>query len=124
MYSYSHDVIPPEPVVPIEISTSSNPDLRLQKIALIDSGSDISGLPPSVVDEFSLNPIREELVEGSTGRDIRPIYTVNILFHGTSFLNLSVMGLPYEDYIVIGRDILNSFHICLDGVNEVITIED
>ena len=124
MYNYSHNVIPPAPVLPIEISTPFTPDLRLQKIALIDSGADISGLPPSVIDELSLNPIREEQIQGSTGIDIRPIYAVNILFHGTSFSNLSVMGMSGEDFIVIGRDILNSFHICLDGFNEVATIKD
>ncbi len=124
MYNYARNIIPPGPVVPIEISTRFAPDVKLQKMALIDSGADISGLPPSIVNELKLNPIREEQIQSSTSQDLRPIYVVNILFHNTSFSNLSVMGLPFDDFILIGRDILNSFDICLDGINEIVTIKD
>ena len=124
MYNYSRDSIPPAPVIPIEISKPSTPDDKLPKLALIDSGADMSALPPSLIDELGLTPIREVIIQGSTGIGIRPIYVVNILFHGTSFRYLSVMGMPDEDLIVIGRDILNSFHICLDGINENTTFQD
>ncbi|MGH7800662.1 MAG: retroviral-like aspartic protease family protein [Thermodesulfobacteriota bacterium] len=121
MYPYSNEPIP-APIVSIEISAAYNPNTKSQRDALIDSGADTSCIPPSVINELNLIPIRDEAVRGVTGETNLYIYAVNIRFHGIIFSNLSVIGLPEEDIPLIGRDILNKLHLCLDGPQKIITV--
>jgi hypothetical protein len=50
-------------------------------------------------------------------REKFPTYMVNIEFHKKSF-KVEVLGIGYETDPIIGRDILNHFHVCLDGKRE------
>jgi Predicted aspartyl protease len=111
MYSYSDN----RPIVPIHISPVFSPRIRHLKYALVDSGASISGITPSMVHEMALSPITKRNIVTVDGARPFNIYLVNIEFHGITFPALEVLGLGRDGTELIGRDILNTLHICLDG---------
>jgi hypothetical protein len=96
MYPYSRKIIPPAPFVSVEISKPSAGKKITRKItreAILDSGADITALPPSVIKKLRLKRISTGEIGGVTGTDIRPIYAANIQFHRTSFSYLYCYGI-------------------------------
>jgi clan AA aspartic protease len=124
MYKYSSSN-PPAPIVPVEISTVYDPDSVCNIDALIDSGADVSCIPLLVVNGLNLIPIRVDEIKGITGQKRTVgIYAINLVFNNIPFKNQTVYEVPDkdEDCVILGRDILNKLHICLDGIKGVVRV--
>jgi len=119
MYSYSNTLKPDAPFVPIDISSVTTPKKVYKRDALVDTGAGVTGIPLSIVSDLNLKPIRYQILGSATGKEKKPIYTVNITFHGLSFANISVVLFDQRDFILLGRDIINAFHLCLDGSKKI-----
>ena len=101
--------------------------------AIFDSGADYTSIPIDLVDEFSLNREGEIEVLGATGGseqpDIQGIYIVNIEFPLASACTVAAhpvlggTGAAAREYVLIGRDILNSHLFIFDGPQRQFTID-
>ena len=116
-YDYIDDDLP-YPVIPIQLSTIDDPGLKHTKYALVDSGGEISCIPSSIVAELGLTPRGNEPVLGVNGVEDLEFYEINLEVNGIPFNNHLVYKYVDLQYLLIGRDIINRFHICLDGINE------
>ena len=124
-YDYSDDCIVPCPIVPIKVSNLFEPDNYLEKTALLDTGSDISCIPKKIAQELNLTSTTTDYLEGVSGSvEETPIYTLNIEFNDKSFIEYELFEFAEEDYLLIGRDIMNDFHICFDGINLNVNIHE
>ena len=88
--------------------------------ALLDSGADYTCVPIDLINEFALEKKGELPVEGATGDtpEMQDLYRVNLEFLGIVIgyhLVLGGTGLAAREHILIGRDILNRYHVRFAG---------
>ena len=102
----------------------SDPALNFQLVlpALLDTGCDISIIPLGSANELGLEVKGTGTLEGVTG-DVAdlPTFEVYLSVNPNAQEKLEVMGW-HEDFAILGRDILNNYHITLDGPNLTLTI--
>jgi len=122
MYPYHNILATPAPFAPVVISSIENPQKSYSKFALLDTGATMSAIPLSVIRELKLKAIRRRTVTGSTGKAKKRIYTVNITFHGVPFNGITVVEFNQGNFIIVGRDILNTVHVCFDGPQKVANV--
>lgn len=82
---------------------------------LLDSGADITAVPAAVADRLGLVKFSDVLLAGYAGPAVlADSYVVNLTLHEFGIAAVEVV-LTNESYVILGRDILNQFHITLDG---------
>lgn len=116
---------PPFPVVEVALFAPWSSSTVLTEKLQIDSGSDKSGIPLSLIDSLVPRPRvvdYEEVFDfdGNVIQDI-PIYEVGIEIVGKTFKSIRVYGLN-ADLGFIGRDLLNIFFVSLDGPRRISSI--
>lgn len=126
-FSYSSEFDPPAPALDIGIGTTSiAPHDRV--LALIDTGSDMTSVPPSLIDRLGLPQVNEVVIEafdatGSKRRFQRPVVSAHLDL-GESLPAVNVQCLRFEwetpdstiaEHVVLGRDILNGLLLALNG---------
>ena len=122
--AYDTTLNPPAPFLPVRVSNLTD-ILEPQSVAAkIDTGSDVTGIPARLVGQLSLMPVDEILVEGYDGRQATiACYDVNLRIDHLSVAGLSVITIA-EDYVLLGRDVLNRLRMLLDGpalMTEILT---
>lgn len=115
MWVYNREVDPPAPFVEVIIQHPENLELSTRLQAKIDTGADISAIPTSLVSQLQLPVASKMLVEGYDGVSAT-VSSYSALFEiaDTRFENWEVIVFP-DNYILLGRDILNYFYIQLNG---------
>lgn len=112
MYPYSKG----RPVIHVQFGSIRQPSVKiLTPETLVDSGAFMSAIPPSIVEGLELQAVGTRRITTAAGTTKFNIYRVNIEVYGMFFSRHYVFGLLVEGSPFIGRDILNNFHICLDG---------
>jgi predicted aspartyl protease len=82
---------------------------------LLDSGADITAVPAAVADRLGLVKFSDVILAGYAGPAVpAERYVVDITLHDFDLTAIEVV-LTHESYVIVGRDILNQFHITLDG---------
>ena len=121
MYRYNEEIVPPAPFCDIRVAHTDIPH-PVTLNALLDTGSDMSFIPVKVADELELQFLGTGIVEGISGEGVsRPIFYALISVDHSPWGELEVMGW-HTDFALLGRDILNQYHITLDGPNLTLTI--
>ena len=124
-HNYSNECNPPCPLIPIQISTVLDRTTYHDKIAFLDTGADMSGIPPKLVQELGIEASGKQPIEDAYGEEEnKDTYRLNIVMNGKTFTNHEFFEYTDEDYILIGRDIMNEFHICFDVINLNVNIHD
>lgn len=122
MWAYDREVDPPAPFVEGSLHHPDNPKQSTHFRAKIDTGADISAIPASLVSQLQLPVASKMLVEGYDGVSVTvSSYSVLIEVAGTRFENWEVIAFP-DDYILLGRDILNHYYVQLNGPNLTFTL--
>jgi hypothetical protein len=122
-YTYLNVLNPPAPFVYV---TLSNPlDGREQKDcpAQVDHGADRTVLPESLVIALGL-PRTGTLVVGGLGGTVHhlSLHAVNLQIHNLVPLSVVVACNAGEPWILLGRDVLNSYRVLLDGPGEMLEL--
>jgi hypothetical protein len=93
--------------------------------AELDTGADRTVIPAKVAKDLKMQPLRQLAVAG-LGADVRreETFLVQLAIRGLGSLDLEVLGVPGESYVLLGRDVLNRYRILLDGPNLALEISE
>lgn len=122
-FDYDRHYIPAFPVVEMLVTGSDPGRVRLVK-GLIDSGSDATQLPLSLLRSVGAREIDRRWIQDLGGVRYRvAIYAVRLQL-GELIMPVEVIGREGIDEIVIGRDVLNQLIVILNGLANVTEISD
>jgi hypothetical protein len=122
-YNYNSQVNPPAPFVLVTIRTAD----RIQEIADIpaqlDTAADRTVVPRVLLDQLGSHVIRQLPAAGLGGNlTLLSTFWVEIEVHQLHPLTIEVLSHDDEQFILVGRDILNHFRVLLDGPNRMLEI--
>jgi predicted aspartyl protease len=115
-YNYTRQIDPPAPFLYVNVARSDGAPEGIEVAAQLDSGADITVLPFSIAKELELAEAGEFPIMGFGGlTESLPVYVARITPRGLTGKELRVIASEGEPYILLGRDLLNSFRVVLDG---------
>lgn len=115
MITYNDDFEPPAPVLPITIAGVVRSSPRIDTIALIDTGSDITAIPSELADGLQLYPFsRVQLEDVSAKKTPALTYAVRLTIANLPMQEVEVI-LTRLPFAVLGRDLLNEFYLHFEG---------
>lgn len=121
MYKYSSLVSPPGPVLPVRVSASADSD-SVRVPALLDSASDVTILPQKILSMLGIGRVDTALSDGVFGLlQTGDVFQAFIAVEQDAPESFEVLGWRGR-FAILGRDILNHYHITLDGPNLTLTI--
>lgn len=118
MIPYSAEHNPPAPVLTIVLTNIVRGRPRVEVPALLDTGSDMTAIPSTLVDRLKLYPFNRIQIEGFGSEPITALtYAARILIEGFERQEVEVVltDLPFA---ILGRDVLNQFYLYLDGPSQ------
>ena len=121
MYRYDTKFNPPAPVLPIQLSSPSRLSL-LTVPALVDSGSDITVIPRTLAQDLNLPPAYVAYSKGLSGAfEESTVFSAMVSIEREEPEITGVLTWD-EDYVLLGRDIINHWKALLDGPGLVLTV--
>lgn len=116
----SYDIETHAPYIRVEVFSSGDYSAASRNcMGLMDTGAAITLIPQTLLERLKLEPCGSgEWVCGVDGKSISLLpYVVSIKIHRDAIESIEILAWE-EGYALIGRDILNKYHICYDGLNE------
>ncbi len=112
---YNSSLLPPAPFLPVRLSNLADDSEPLSISAKVDTGADVSAILARLIESLHLAPADEIEVEGYDGRRAT-LYCYDVILHVDQLrvVGLSVIAFT-EDYVLLGRDVLNLLRLLLDG---------
>jgi predicted aspartyl protease len=104
----------PGPYVTVRITSA---DVVQEWPGVLDTGSDITIIPPHLVEALELQAISDDFdLYDASGRKTENAfeYVAEISFEGFSFPHLTITSTPYP-VVLVGRDALNDLVATFDG---------
>lgn len=115
MWSYNQSVQPPAPFLDVLVRHPQSSERSQRVPAKLDTGADLSAIPQAVADDLELLAVRTILVETYDGtRASVKTYFITLEAAQARFRYLEVILTP-EEYVLLGRDVLNHFYAHLNG---------
>jgi predicted aspartyl protease len=113
--SYDTSWLPAAPFLPVQLASLAERSETIAVQAKLDTGADLTAIPYALIERLQLMPAGEIEVEGYDSRraTIRA-YDVNLQIDQLRVNGLLVISFA-EDYVLLGRDVLNRLRILLDG---------
>jgi len=125
VHPYNRDNFePPAPVLEVSLSipVSVSQGQFVKSLALLDSGADITAIPRWAVQQLQLKYVDEILASGYDGVTKKTlVYSVRIIFDKLGDFIIKTIATD-EEYILIGRDILNKWSLLLKGRSKIFEI--
>ena len=123
-YNYSRSVETPAPFVHVTIRNPNLGQSASDVPALLDCAADRSVIPASFVEQIGLVQIDEVSIMGFGGHiSLAPTFLVEIAIRQLPGIVVEVIADSHEPHVILGRDLLNSFRVLLDGPNLVVEIQ-
>ena len=124
-YKYVEDYSPPAPFGYISLAQPQEDGPVMEDVpAQIDSASDYTILPQSLIEQLRLVRLGQVSVMGFSGAvHTVPTYLVRLGLKNREPSLVRVLADPNESVPIVGRDVLNQFRIVLDGPNQVLIVE-
>jgi predicted aspartyl protease len=124
-YRYNHQVSPPAPFVHVAMYRIDGGGTPVTVPALIDSGADRTVIPIILAEELALP--RSGMIEVAglnQAATMMAVYVIRIGIGDLTPVVADVIGAASEQYVLLGRDILNGYRVTLDGPGLICTIEE
>lgn len=124
-YSYATEFHPPAPFVQVTLRNPTTGEQRQGIPAQLDTAADRTLLPEAVALSLHLNRIGETLIGGFGGTvTVVPLYGVLLGVHTFPPRLIEVLAHPEEQWVLLGRDVLNQLRSLLDGPATALEIEE
>jgi hypothetical protein len=123
-YQYQTQMHPPAPFVLITLRNPATGAVRNDFPAQLDIAADRTVIPVAVVQALSLSQI-DTIPIGGVGGVVQtmPSCTVEIAIHNLPAKVIEVVATAGEDWVLLGRDVLNFRRLHLDGPALVFDID-
>jgi predicted aspartyl protease len=123
-FDYDLTYSPSFPIVEFTIAATTNG--RQQTIqGLVDSGSDITQIPYSVLQAIGARDVDDRWVRDASGLRVPvAIYVVQIQIGSSVLPSIEVVNRTGSTETIIGRDVLNQFIVTLNGLANITEIRD
>ncbi len=113
---YTADYEPPAPVIPIGLAVSGTNDALGPFVALIDTGSDVTVMPQTVLVSLRAKPVRTAYLRSPWGeRRHAAVYVLDVLIGAERYPNIEIAADEAETEFILGRNFLNRLPLLLDG---------
>lgn len=124
LFDYDSAYSPSAPVIPIGIANPEGDRPALHVQALIDSGSDGTLIPLTLLQRIAVNNGEQVSFRGVTGgRTIADVFRVVIHMPSGISYGIRAIATRGSDEVILGRYVLNQWRITLDGPGEIVEIE-
>jgi predicted aspartyl protease len=122
-YRYNQQVNPPAPFVHVTLGTMDAVRRTEEVPAQLDPGADKTVVPSRLIDilQVSLARLVPTAGLGSQVHQLSAFY-IEIAIRGQKPVVAEVLASSEEPYVLLGRDVLNSFRIILDGPQQFLEI--
>jgi hypothetical protein len=122
-YRYLTQVKPPAPFVYVTLRNPQTGAELHDLPAQLDTAADRTVLPVDLVQTLGLLQVGSRLIAGlgNVARP-RPSYFAEIRIHNLAAHAIEAVSDPNEAWVLLGRDVLNSHRIILDGPQLVLEI--
>ncbi|WP_013323621.1 peptidase A2 [Gloeothece verrucosa] len=132
IYPYQYNQLTQQylPIIEIKIRNLKNPDFEIKDLGILDTGSDITLIPFSVLSRLNTLTAKRKPIEFygvGNKKTIGIAYRLAVSLDTGNFFKTIVYGCAEDDtqgIMIIGRNILNRFSITFDGINKQIIIND
>jgi hypothetical protein len=107
---------PPAPLALVSLRDPASGTVQTEVPMLLDTGADVSLLPKSAIDSLGPTAISDKLYElvGFDGsKSLAPVVRVELIFLSRTFRGQFL--LVEQEWGILGRNILNSLPLLLDG---------
>jgi predicted aspartyl protease len=122
-YRYNQQQQPPAPFVYVTVHTPDGTRISERYPALVDSGAAITVIPTEIAEQLLLLKYSEVALADWMDVTITvSAYWVNLTVHEMSVNGVKVVAAQVP-YLILGRDVLNQFHITLDGPRLALAIQ-
>jgi len=117
-YRYSRDFDPPAPFIELCVSVPLSKD-DVSLTALIDSGADITVIPERIITQLRLRRV-DSLLASGFGKGVieATVYAAILSVEGILRPKMYRVLSWREDYVLLGRDLLNQLVTVLNGPSE------
>jgi hypothetical protein len=124
-YRYAAEFNPAAPFVQVTLRNPATGEQREGIPAQLDTAADRTVLPEAVALSLHLNRIGETLIGGFGGTvTVVPLYGVLLGVHTFAPRSMEVLAHPEEQWILLGRDVLNQLRSLLNGPATALEIEE
>jgi gag-polyprotein putative aspartyl protease len=115
-YAYNAQRIPPAPFILVTIANPLTGAEVRDVPAQLDTGADRSLIPQAIVDALGLN-FSGSMTIGGVGGSVEEmkLYPASFSIHRLTPHVIEVLDHPGEPWVLLGRDMLNSYRLLLDG---------
>jgi hypothetical protein len=121
---YNSQKRPPAPFVLLRLANPHDGTAIADVPAQLDTAADRTVIPVPLLESMGLEPVDDMLIGGLGGTEEKlPIFVVSLAIFSLHARDINVIGHPEEPLILLGRDVLNSHRLLLDGPNLVFEID-
>ncbi len=122
-YAYNHPCIPPAPFAHVTLRYPPGGIEITDLPAQLDTAADRPAVPRRAMETLGAAQTGIISVEGFGGhRADLPAYTVVLEVRQLRPVAVKVVAAPGEDFVLLGRDVLNHFRISLLGPEQALAI--
>ena len=115
-YAYLPQLNPPSPFVHIVLQNPADGTELRTVPAQLDTAADRTILPETLVKSLGLPQVGTVHLGGFGGATFTlPVYAVNLGIHDLPVRLIKVAAHAEESWVLLGRDVLNSYRVLLDG---------
>lgn len=124
-YPYSAHYSPSMPVVELTLYIPGRAQSEQQRVGIIDTGSDATMIPLSILEIMGARAVKEGTIRGITGMSkLVSLYLIGMKIGPEDVHAVRVVGMPSGDEIILGRDVLNRVMLTLNGLANVTEIHE
>jgi hypothetical protein len=114
--SYSTRYFPAAPVLEVKFISTQTGESIGPFSALVDTGTDVTAVPMSIVQALQAPVARQALVEAHWGeRLLVSLFTMDVNIGAWPWPGIDVIGDVHGREVILGRDVLNRLWLGLDG---------
>jgi predicted aspartyl protease len=112
---YDQSFSPPAPALTVEVFVPGVPDQRRLVLAKLDTAADMTAVPLNLIKQLGMKIASSVEVAGyEADYAVVSTYLVGIELPQARIRRVEVVPIS-EDYVLLGRDVLNNFFINLNG---------